>query len=422
MKQGRIWGTLLVMGLLATLLAAPAAQAGSSAKPGRIVFASERVMGVNTEIFAMNSDGSNPLRLTFNDDFDTDPAFSPDGRFVVFQRQPLGPGQIWSMRTDGGGEVQLTDSSASNRNPTWSPDGRRIAFVSERDGHPEIYVMNSDGSGETRLTFDGTATEKGAPDWSPDGTEIAFFWDRDGDSDIYAIPAGGGPAREVVQTPTTDERRPAWTSTGASILYFAPTGGSGATNELFTTNANVLNSGQRLTFNSLDDRAPDASQDGRGMIVTNTRFTGGTQAIGVYAPGAGTGTNLTPGTIENYSPKWENTARCEKRPATISGTGANENIDGGPLADVMAGFGGRDVIAGAKGRDTICGGKGKDKAVGGPGKDLLVGEAGKDTLVSGGGNDRLIGGKGRDLFRPGKGRDVCVAGPGDRTGACEKVK
>src|SRR5688500_4127396 len=127
MKQGRIWGTLLVMGLLATLLAAPPAQAGSSAKPGRIVFASERVMGVNTEIFAMNSDGSNPLRLTFNDDFDTDPAFSPDGRFVVFQRQPLGPGQIWSMRTDGGGEVQLTDSSASNRNPTWSPDGRRIA-------------------------------------------------------------------------------------------------------------------------------------------------------------------------------------------------------------------------------------------------------------------------------------------------------
>ena len=45
---------------------------------------------------------------------------------------------------------QLDDSG-----PAWSPDGKKIVFTSNRDGNSEIYVMNADGSGQTNLTRNG---------------------------------------------------------------------------------------------------------------------------------------------------------------------------------------------------------------------------------------------------------------------------
>ena len=56
----------------------------------------------------------------------------------------------------GSGNVrQLTDTpSIVDESPAWSPDGRQIVFQSDRDGNFEIYVMNSDGSGQQRLTND----------------------------------------------------------------------------------------------------------------------------------------------------------------------------------------------------------------------------------------------------------------------------
>src|SRR5919198_164069 len=56
--------------------------------------------------------------------------------------------------------------------PAWSPDGRRIAFVSRRDGRSHIYVMRPNGTGVRRLT--DSAADDESPTWSPDGRRIAF--------------------------------------------------------------------------------------------------------------------------------------------------------------------------------------------------------------------------------------------------------
>jgi Tol biopolymer transport system component len=126
------------------------------------------------EVYVMNADGTNVRRLTDNADFDSAAAWSPDGRWLAFERAPgetLTPGtepqekDIYVTRPDGSDVHRLTDSPGLDEGPVWSPDGTEIAFSSARDGQQEIYVMNADGSEQRRLTSSASRDE--SPDWQP---------------------------------------------------------------------------------------------------------------------------------------------------------------------------------------------------------------------------------------------------------------
>ena len=104
------------------------------------------------------------------------PAWSRDGRTIVFVSWRDGNGEVYAMDADGSSPRNLTQDPAKDVRPAWSPDGRRIAFVSRRDGNSEVYVMNADGSGKRNLTRDRASDDY--PTWSPDGRRIAFLRGR----------------------------------------------------------------------------------------------------------------------------------------------------------------------------------------------------------------------------------------------------
>ena len=104
------------------------------------------------------------------------PAWSPDGRTIVFVSWRDGNGEVYAMDADGSGPRNLTQHPAKDVRPAWSPDGRSIAFVSSRDRQSEIYVMNADGSRKRNLTRDRASDD--SPTWSPDGRRIAFLRGR----------------------------------------------------------------------------------------------------------------------------------------------------------------------------------------------------------------------------------------------------
>jgi TolB protein len=85
---------------------------------------------------------------------DISPVWSPDGSKIAFGFSQHDHYEIYVMDTDGSNRVRLTQEEPfavpppNNVSPTWSPDGRHIAFFTDRNGKWELYVMDADGSNQ----------------------------------------------------------------------------------------------------------------------------------------------------------------------------------------------------------------------------------------------------------------------------------
>ena len=163
------------------------------------------------------------------------PDWSPDGTQIAFGYRFPGhvDYDIAAVAADGRGAItRLTTSPVDDYDPAWSPTGDRIAFdrgpASGAITDGDLYVMDADGSNET-LLFDGDASHvvTFGVDWSPDGNTILFSRFDNGNSDLFTIPASGG----VLTQLTTDGHRdeiPAWGSLAAYDLSVSRAGsGSG---------------------------------------------------------------------------------------------------------------------------------------------------------------------------------------------------
>ena len=147
------------------------------------------------EIWLMNADGTQQRQIKALEG--RAPEFMPDGR-LLFQSKSS-PSQISIANIDGSNVIQLTNDDTNNMSPKISPDGSQIAYLSNRDGNQEVYVMNIDGSNQKRLTFNHI--EEWDPAWSPDGSKV-FFSSQNvyGFYDIYKVNRDGSFIEKVLNS------------------------------------------------------------------------------------------------------------------------------------------------------------------------------------------------------------------------------
>jgi len=125
---------------------------------------------------------SGAARLTVNDvfniEFATDPQISPDGRKIIYVRQfseimnDQRHSNLWIINSDGTDHRPLTTGNYSDSSPRWSPDGSQIIYISNREGSAQIYRRWMD-TGQTAKATNITMPLSGI-NWSPDGKWISF--------------------------------------------------------------------------------------------------------------------------------------------------------------------------------------------------------------------------------------------------------
>ena len=115
---------------------------------GARIAVSTNVTGGEYSIHTMNPDGTAITSLGVNGG---SPSWSPDGARIAYQARIDNNTDIYAMNADGSGVTRLTDHAETDFDPAWSPDGTTLAFASTRLTVSLIFTMNADGSGVTRL-------------------------------------------------------------------------------------------------------------------------------------------------------------------------------------------------------------------------------------------------------------------------------
>jgi Tol biopolymer transport system component len=188
----------------------------------------------------------------------TNPAWSPDGKWIAFLSDrpgqiagtPDGKKQLYVISADGGEAQQLTKVENDVSDFDWAPDSKRLAFSmsdpetksmkDRKEKHGEYSIVHGDysmmhlwtiefSSGNTaavepkRLT-EGDKFSVGDFSWSPDGTRIAFSAQRDPDlisldtADLYVVTVSDKTVKKIVSTPGPD-RNPKWSPDGKRIAF-----------------------------------------------------------------------------------------------------------------------------------------------------------------------------------------------------------
>ncbi|WP_242883844.1 winged helix-turn-helix domain-containing protein [Stenotrophomonas maltophilia] len=192
------------------------------------------------------------------DDFDYAPRYSPDGKWLVFVRNPQ-MGDLWRMPAGGGELEQLTNESAEQRGWAWLGDGRSIVFGRRVDSEVRLYYLDV----ERRTLRDAGLDDAQWPAVSRHGDVLAFVHRR-AQFGVFKVPMAGGSAERLFASSGRDGQ-PMAAPDGRQLVFTSDRSGSFA---LWWADMQRPDSLRPIEGLRPEGRqAPDWSADSRQLLV-----------------------------------------------------------------------------------------------------------------------------------------------------------
>ncbi len=234
-------------------------QLSISAEGKRLVYSAISTSG---DIWAVDTNAgrsgstAKPVQLTQGKGMrNTTPAYSPDGKKIVYSSFKVGSGfQTWVMDADGGHRLPLADNGSR---PHWFPDDRRVFYSVHSSNSTEFYSVVAEGGMKQKiLVLDGDVV---AESLSPLGDQIAFHSSRSGVRNVWVVPISGGEPKQITfnSDPTGF---PAWSRDGKFLSVQLSRGDSSTIGVIPFTGGQAV----ELPINGLQN---DWSPDGDRLLI-----------------------------------------------------------------------------------------------------------------------------------------------------------
>jgi eukaryotic-like serine/threonine-protein kinase len=255
------------------------------------------------------------------------PAYSPDGQRIAVDASWAGPRRIWLLDRQGHNPQQVTTDTSeevAHLAPAWSPDGRKIVFQNLARTKFDIRTVNLDSKQMNWVTNDFFTNIR--PSWSPSGRFIYFSSYRSGGINIWRAPvrgdgtisgslqqvtAGAGQDVEVAVSPDSKRLAYATLRQNADIWRLPVSPQTGLTN----------GTPEAVISTTREDSRGAWSPDGKMVAFNSDRS--GDMNIWLYTFADSTTRQLTTGHGGDFQPNW---SPDEKKIAFFSSRSGSPNI------------------------------------------------------------------------------------------------
>jgi TolB protein len=233
----------------------------------KIAFVSDKTG--KKEVYLMDYDGFNPVKVTSRFSHAMAPAWSPDGKEIVFtavtkNNKNVRNHNLFVYTVATGKMEMISNKPGINSGARFSPNGRQLALTMSFPGNPEIFLMNPDSKVVQRITNSyGLDVD---PSWSPDGRWLSFVSDRSGRPMVYKMEASGANVQRLTYAGHYNAT-PTWSPQGNKIAF---AGWDAGKFDIFIMNPDGT-SIERLTKNMGNNEDPDFAPDGYFIVYSSNR-------------------------------------------------------------------------------------------------------------------------------------------------------